>query len=418
MIRLKNSTCRGGAGLVLRVLCLGSLSLITVCATLPAPAQTLTTLHSFTGQMDGASPQGLVAVDRAGNVYGSAQYGGSHFGGTVFRASNRNGAWTFTPLYSFQRAQDGSDPWAGVTLGPDGALYGTTLYGGGNGCTENMGCGTVFRLTPPPTFCRMVLCPWDETVIYHTVNPSDPNTFFGGVILDSAGDIYGMSQAGGNGTCFGNGCGTVYKLTPSGGSYTLNVIYNFQGGNDGAAPLSNELTMDAAGNLYGAATYGGQFGYGTVFKLVHSAGGYTFQLLYTFTNGADGTSPQGSVVLDSAGNLYGSSGDGGGIFQITPSGTFTVIDTQAASLQSPISIDAAGNIYGTTYALGSHDDGSVFKLSYSNGVWTHTILHSFNGLDGALPLSGVGFDASGNLYGTATIGGGPAGDGTLWQLTP
>ncbi len=416
MIRLKDSTCRGTTP-VLWTLSLCALLLIAMCATLPAQAQTLTTLHTFTGQMDGAAPQGLVAIDHTGNVYGSAPEGGSHGGGAVFRSSYRNGARTFTPLYDFQRGQDGSDPEAGVTLGPDGALYGTTLFGGGSGCTENMGCGTVFKLTPPTTFCRMVLCSWDETVIYHDVDPSDPCCFFGGVIVDNAGNIYGMSQGGGNGNCFGMGCGTVYKLTPSGGNYTLSVIYNFQGGNDGAAPLGN-LTMDAAGNLYGTATYGGQFGYGTVFKLVHSAGGYTFQLLYTFTDGSDGVMPQGNVVLDSAGNLYGASGDGGGIFQITPFGTYTLIDPILGGLQSPINIDAAGVIYGTTYAGGTRDDGTIFKLGYSNGVWTHTTLHSFGGNDGALPLSGVGFDASGNLYGTTTYAGGPADDGTLWQLTP
>ena len=183
-----------------------------------------------------------------------------------------------------------------------------------------------------------------------------------------------------------------HKLTPSGGSYTPSVLYSFQGGNDGAAPLGNELAMDAAGNLYGAATYGGQFGYGTVFKLVHSAGGYTFQLLYTFTNGADGSAPQGSVVLDSAGNLYGSSGDGGGIFQITPSGTYTLIDPILGGLTSPITIDSSGTIYGTNYSGGTRGDGSIFKLAFANGVWTETTLHSFGGNDGALPLGGRDYE--------------------------
>lgn len=414
MIRFTNSACRGGLGAGFALLCLSFIAGIT---TLPAQAQTLTTLHKFTGQMDGAGPQGLVAVDRAANVYGSAPGGGSHGGGAVFRASNRNGAWTFTPLYDFQRGQDGSGPQAGVTLGPDGVIYGTTWFGGGTGCGQNSGCGTVFKLTPPPTFCRMVLCPWTETVLYRATSPSDPCCFVGGVILDNAGNIYGMSSGGGSGNCFGKGCGAVYKLTASGGSYTPSVIYNFQGGNDGAAPYGN-LAIDAAGNLYGTATYGGQFGFGTVFKLVRSAGGYTFQLLYTFTDGTDGAMPQGNVVLDSAGNLYGGSGDGGGIFQITSSGTYTLIDPIPGGIQSPITIDAAGVIYGTTFAGGTRGDGTIFKLTYSNGVWTHTILHSFDVVDGALPLSGVGFDAGGNLYGTSTSGGEPANDGTLWQLTP
>ena len=398
-----------------------ALLLIAVPDASGAQAQTLTTLHTFTGGMDGGSPTGLVAVDRAANVYGSAPFGARlscvDGCGAVFRASYRNGTYTFSPLYDFQGGQDGDEPWAGVTLGPDGALYGTTWFGGGSACgSQNMGCGTVFKLTPPASFCRMVLCPWTETVLYRAAGPSDPSIFIGGVILDNAGNIYGMSFGGGTGNCFGAGCGTVYKLTPSGGSYTPSVLYSFQGGNDGAAPAGN-LAMDAAGNLYGAATYGGHLGFGTVFKLVHSAGGYTFQLLYTFTDGADGSAPQGSVVLDSAGNLYGSSGDGGGIFQITPSGTYTLIDPLFGE-QAPITIDAAGVLYGTDFGGGTHGDGAIFKLAYSNGVWTHTTLHSFGGTDGALPLSGVGFDSSGNLYGTTTYAGGPAGQGTLWQLTP
>jgi uncharacterized repeat protein (TIGR03803 family) len=381
----------------------------------PAQAQTLNVLHTFTAQRDGSSPQGLVAVYRVGNVYGSAPYGAERGGGcssgcgAVFRASFKNGAWTFTPIYDFMGGNDGDGPLAGVTLGPDGALYGTTLFGGGTGC--NNGCGTVFKLTPGASFCRMVLCPWTETVIYRANSPTDPGILVGGVIVDNAGNVYGMSAGGGTGS------GTVYKLTPAGGNnYSLSLLYTFPNVNDGANPLGN-LAMDAAGNLYGTATYGGADGFGTVFKLVRSASGYTFQLLYTFTGGADGAMPQGNVVLDSAGNLYGASGEGGGIFQITPSGIFTVIDTSASFLQSPITIDAAGNIYGTTYSGGSHDAGSAFRLSYSNGTWTHTVLHSFgSGSDGALPLSGVGFDANGNLYGTTTFGGSNNGDGTLWQI--
>src|ERR1700758_2593423 len=124
MTRLTNSTRRDGllAGQVF--LCL---SLIAVFPTLPAQAQTLTTLHTFAGQMDGGAPEGLVAVDRAANVYGSSPDGGSYRGGAVFRAGSKNGSWTLTPIYDFHRGQDGSDPLAGVTLGPDGAIYGTTL---------------------------------------------------------------------------------------------------------------------------------------------------------------------------------------------------------------------------------------------------------------------------------------------------
>jgi uncharacterized repeat protein (TIGR03803 family) len=386
-----------------------------------AQAQTGQILHSFRGgPSDGSSPEGLIAVDSAGNVYGSTPFGGNGGGpcapldgcGMVFRALNRNGSFIYTPLYLFHGGNDGGQPLAGVTLGPDGTVYGTTLFGGGNGCGGN-GCGTVFRLTPPPTFCRMVLCGWDETVIYRYTGGSGPFNFFGGVVVDAGGNVYGASFNGGN---FGGGA--VYKLSPAGGgNYTETTLYSFTGAHDGAEP-AGDLAMDAAGNIYGTAEYGGPDGFGTVFKLVREAEGYSFQLLYAFTNGADGNSPQGSVVLDSAGNLYGTSGNGGGVFQITPSGVYSLIDPILGGLQAPISIDSAGNIYSTTYGGGQNDDGSVFEDTYSSGTWTHHVIFSFGGGFGGLPLSDVGFDSSGNMYVTSTFGGQGGAQGTLVQITP
>ena len=375
----------------------------------PAQAQTGHVLHDFTGGNDGSEPMGLVAVDQAGNVYGSTPYGGGNLNGDctsgcgmVFRALKRNGAFTYAPLYFFH-GTDGDQPFAGVTIGPDGAVYGTTLTGGTGGD------GTVFRLTPPPTFCRMVLCSWDETVIYNP-SGSDPGFLFAGVVFDNAGNIYGESFSGG-----AFGMGAVYKLSPAGGgTYTETTLYSFTGGDDGGNSMT-DVAIDAAGDVYGATTFGGANSRGTVFKLVHEAGGYTFQLLHTFTGGSDGGMPEGSVVLDSAGNLYGGSSFGG-IFQITPSGTFTIIDTIATGLQSPINIDAAGNIYGTTYGGGQNDDGSAFKDTYSNGTWTHNVVFSFGGQFGGLPLSDVGLDSSGNMYVTATFGG--ESQGTLVQVVP
>ncbi len=398
-----------------------SMSIILLTTAVGAPfaeAQTLTVLHQFSGgSNDGSKAMGSVAVDRASNVYGSTFDGGNHSGfcatlgscGMVFRAQNRNGAFTYTPLYFFH-GNDGAQPSGGVTLGPDGALYGTTSLGGNSSC-GNDGCGVVFKLRPPPSFCRMVFCDWDETVIYSNPGGNGPATLYAGVLLDAVGNIYSTSFFGGE---FGSGA--VYKLSPSGGNYTETNLYSFTGGSDGALSMT-AVAMDAAGNIYGATTQGGVHGFGTVFRLVREADGYTFQLLYTFTGGSDGASPEGNVVLDAAGNLYGATSLGGGIFQITPSGAFTVVDTQASFLSSPLTIDSLGNIYSTTYGGGSHDDGSVFELSNVDGTWTHTVLYSFTGRsDGALPLSGVGLDAGGNLYGSSTSAG-TYGDGTLWQLT-
>jgi uncharacterized repeat protein (TIGR03803 family) len=392
-----------------------SLSLLVLAATLvvttASQAQTGHVLHDFTGNNDGSIPEGLVTVDQTGNVYGSTQAGGipglcEGFGGCgmVFRAAKRHGAFTYAPLYFFH-GNDGAQPFSGVIIGPDGAIYGTTFFGGNPSCGD---CGVVFKLTPPPTFCRMVLCGWDETLIYSPSGGSDPAGLAAGIVFDNAGNIYGASFSGG---AFGSGA--VYKLSPSGGTYTETTLYSFTGGDDGANSMTN-VALDAAGDIYGATTFGGANGHGTVFKLVHEAGGYTFQLLHTFSGQSDLGMPSGSVVLDSAGNLYGAGYSG--IFQITPSGTYTLIDTQALGLQSPINIDAVGNIYGTTYGGGQYGNGSAFKDTYSNGTWTHNVVFSFDGQFGGLPLSDVGLDSSGNMYVTATFGG--QSQGTLVQVTP
>lgn len=398
----------------------GSMLLVGALATAAAQAQTITTLHDFTGGPDGSGPQAGVALDRAGNVYGVTPYGGSRMGdcvalggcGVVYRAAPRNGAWTFTPLHIFRGGDDGAEPWSTVTVGPDGALYGTTLIGGGPGCSNS--CGTVFRLAPSAQFCHMALCPWTETIIYRFAN--DPNGLglpFAGVIFDAAGNLYGIT--GGS----ANGGGAVFKLTPTGGSWTLSVLYNLQSATDGTLSMGT-LAMDAAGNLYGTTTFGGANGDGTVFELVRSGAGYTFNLLYTFTGRNDGGDPEAGVVLDAAGNIFGDTAYGGGVFELTRSGSgwnYSVIVPFLGGVEPPISLDSAGNIYGTGNADGSHGLGSVFKLTYSNGVWTHNIIYSFGGGDdGVLPLSSVAFDSNGNMYGTTNYGG--SGHGTVWQLTP
>ena len=390
-----------------------------VAAVPAAQSQTITVLHYFLGGQDGGIPQTGVTLDRAGNVYGTTPVGGYQGGvcggqggcGMVYRSTFKNGAWIYTPLYFFQGGNDGMAPQVSVTVGPQGALYGTTLFGGGTGCGQGFGCGTIFKLTPPPTFCHSVLCTWTETVLYRFTGAlGDPTSPFGGVIFDAAGNLYGMAG------------GVVYKLSPSGGSWVLSTLYTFQGTTDGDFPFGN-LAMDAAGNLYGTAAFGGAHGDGTVFRLVRSAGGYSFELLYTFTGGSDGGNPEAGVVLDSAGNIFGdTSYFTGGVFELSPAGgswNFSAIDPIEGGLNAPVNLDSAGNIYSTNYSDGAHHEGSVFKLTHSQSGWTHTIIHSFDGADdGALPLSNVVFDASGNMYGTTTSGGRGRGDGTVWQLTP
>jgi len=391
---------------------------LTVAATQSMQAQTFTNLHSFTNGGDGNSLFAGPTMDGAGNIYGVTLYGGDGHDGTAFKLTKRNGSWTLDTLHAFTGGSDGNAPFANVTVGPDGNVYGTTIFGGG-GC-QNDGCGTVFKLTPPARVCTHALCPWTETVIYR-FSESDTGLSipYGGVTFDSAGNLYGTTAAGGTGACNGVGCGAVYKLTPSGGTWIVSVIYNFTGFEDGGFPMAT-MTIDQAGNLYGT-TY-----YGSVFELVRSGAGWSENTLYTFHNGADGGAPQAGVVFDNAGNLYGATTMvnggpvGGVVYKLTHSSdgwAYSVLYTydNSGGLYGNVAIDSAGNIYGTALTGGIYQGGSVFKLTDSGGVWSLTDLHDFQG-DG-WPEGNVLLDASGNLYGTA-IGGGEYGWGAVWEIQP
>lgn len=390
---------------------------LVVAAAQAAQAQTFTNLHSFTNSGDGNSPFAGPTMDGAGNIYGVTLYGGAGFG-TAFKLTKRNGNWTLNTLHTFTGGSDGNAPFANVTIGPDGNVYGTTIFGGG-GC-QNEGCGTVFKLTPPTRVCTRTLCPWTETVIYRfSASDTGLSIPYGGVTFDSAGNLYGTTAAGGTFPCNGQGCGVVYKLTPSGGTWTESVIYNFTGYEDGGFPTAT-MTIDQAGNLYGT-TY-----YGSVFELVRSGAGWSEKTLYTFHDGADGGYPQAGVVFDNAGNLYGATtmvngnNPGGVIYKLTPSSngwTFSVVYTytETSGVYGNVAVDAAGNIYGAALTGGIYQGGSVFKLTNSGGVWNLTDLHDFQG-DG-WPEGNVLLDASGNLYGTA-IGGGLYGWGAVWEIQP
>ncbi len=210
-----------------RAILAGAMLLFTVGQ--PMHAQTWTWLHSFTGP-DGSAPQAGVTMDAAGNLYGTTSEGGAHNQGTVFKLTRRGSSWTLTTLYSFS-GPDGSAPYARVLLGPDGSLYGTTYYGG------SAGYGTVYRLQPPAGFCRSVQCSWTETVLYSFQGGGGGEyPVYGDLAFDQEGNIYGTAAGGsGGGNCQG-GCGVVYKLTRSGGSWTFGVLYPFQGGDDGLDP--------------------------------------------------------------------------------------------------------------------------------------------------------------------------------------
>jgi uncharacterized repeat protein (TIGR03803 family) len=353
-------------------------------------------LHNFTGGADGGfSPAGLIR-DSAGNLYGTTPWCGTAGWGVVYKLDT---AGQETVLYSFTGGADGRNPWGGVIRDSAGNLYGTTLYGG------TAGWGVVYKLDTAG----------HETVLYSFTGGADGGNPYAGVIRDSAGNLYGTTSAGGTA-----GWGVVYKLDSAGHETTL---YTFAGGADGGQPQAGVI-RDSAGNLYGATVNGGPANAGVVYKL-DTAGQKT--ALYSFTGGADGRDPSAGVIRDSAGNLYGTTSAGGAakaggnagvVFRVDTAGNETVLYsfTGGADGGSPyggVIRDSAGNLYGTTNWYGTAYEGVVYKLDTSGN---ETVLYGFPGAaDGNTPHAGVIRDSSGNLYGT-TLYGGTTGTGVVYKL--
>ena len=412
------------AAAVLAIVVLFSLMLIL---TQSAPAQTFTVLHNFTGGLDGRNPYAGLTMDAAGNLYGTTCGAvcatGESNAGTVFRLSKRGPSWLFIPLYTFRGGNDGAGPAARVIVEPNGSLSGTTMYGGGSGCGGS-GCGTVFNLKPPPSVPPNVFGAWTETVLYSFQGGSDgAYPGFGDLVFDPSGNIYGTTGNGGNANA-----GMVFQLTPSGGGWRENVLYTFTGGYDGNGPLGGVI-LGSAGNLYGTTFQGGDgsclYGpCGTVFELTPSGSGYIETVLHNFQGGSDGSNPIGGVAQGNYGTIGTTSigGTNGG-------GTAFILNSQMFLYSFP------GNNYtlpwpgpwsnlvygaigpsGTTYADGAHQYGSVFYM-YGCAGWDAVTLHDFTGgLDGAYPVSSLLFDANGNIFGT-TSEGGAYGFGVVLEIT-
>ncbi len=381
------------------------LILLTTCV---LRAQTYTAIHNFTDGLDGGMPWAGLVMDRSGNLYGTTTQGGTGFG-TVFKLSPSGSSWIYSVLYTFQGGNDGYTPYATLTIGPDGALYGTTYFGGGNGCFGS-GCGTVFRVSPAPSRCHAVVCPWIETVLYRFTGGADgAQPYFGALVFDAAGNLYGTASAGGQltGNCSTDyGCGVVFKLTHVSGTWTESVLHTFTAGDDGIFPASG-VVFDNAGNLYGTTVVGGTGVVGTVYELAHSGSSWTESILYNFVGPA--MQPYGGVSFDSHGNLFGTTyygSTGGTVYELSPSNggwTFSTLVNLASLQQGPltgVTIDSAGNLYGA-----APGDEAIYKVTQENGGWTYSALHSFTGPDGATPIGLPIVDAMGNVYGTTEEGG-------------
>jgi uncharacterized repeat protein (TIGR03803 family) len=393
-----------------------------------AQARTENVLYAFQGGSDGAGPYGGVIFDAAGNLYGTTAAGGASpcddGCGTVFELSPAaGGGWTETVIHTFGIGTDGIQPEGALVFDAAGNLYGTTLAGG------TTGLGTVFELSPDGAGG------WNEQVLYNFDNShgSEP---IGSLVMDVQGNLYGSAPAGGR-----ESGGAVFELTPGeNGAWTKRNLYNFRGGTDGRYPWGN-LIFDSVGNLYGATDGGGEYEGGTVYELVPpiSGGGWTKRTLHNFGKGKDGLQPAQGLVLDAAGNLYGATFIGGSegngtIFELVPgvSGTFTyrLLHSFSASRngigpEGDLILDSEGNLYGTTYEGGSSGCiragcGTAFRLSnITGGTWEETVWDLFSAhLDGGYPAAPLVFDSIGNLYGTTGGGSGiGAYYGAVFEIT-
>lgn len=403
-----------------------AMAIVLAFAAAAAHAQTFSVIHTFTGGGDGASPVTGLTMDAAENLYGTASNGGTINAscpsgcGTLFKLKRSGSGWILAPFYRFTGGEnDGGNPAGRVSIAHDGTLYGSTGAGGGNGCSFGRGCGTVFHLTPPPTAPGTALASWNVRLL-HQFTGDDGSAPQGDLTFDRSGNIYGTTLTGGP-----NGHGAVYELSPSGVGWVETVLYSVSGGDSGYTNPSGGVIFDGSGNLYGVLFDGGVFplDYGAVYQLSPSASGWIPNILVSF---GDFGNPIGGLILDTAGNLYGTTSvghdleqGGGRVFEMTPANggwnfgwLYQFLGNGGLSPNGPqdkLVMDAAGNLYGTESAAGSNgynQYGSVFKLTHTNGGWIYTSLHDFTGgTDGRNPISNLVFDANGNLYGTTSAGG-------------
>ena len=356
-------------------------------------AQTENALYTFTGGTDGAVPQGNLIADANGNYYGAnvlgGQFGGNCFSfgcGNVFELSpNGSGGWTETVLYTFTGGSDGAGPEAGLAFDSHGNLFGTTVDGGYLG---NSDCGLI-----------------------------------------------------------GPGCGVVFELSPNGdGTWTESVVYTFRGGQDGFLPQT-AVGFDASGNLYGTADLGGSKQVGTIFELSpNGSGGWTYNRIHSFTNGKDGGRPVAGFLVDSKGDLFVTTTQGGNLkagckasgcgalFEMSPNGSGGWIPHvlhdftghQDGAIPVGISMDANGNLFGVAQN-GGNDTlctnlgefpgcGVVYEVMATSGGWKGQVIYTFTGqADGANPDAALAFDATGNVYGTSNKG--YANSGAVFKLS-
>jgi len=360
-----------------------------------------TVIYAFPGIADGQYPYNSgVSLGSDGRLYGATFYGGQHGAGVLYQLDG-NGCERVLYAFDLSSANGYGQPIGNVIRDAAGNFYGTTFIGQAN---MGYGSGVVYKVNAYG----------HATVLHNFTGGADGGNPYGGVILDSKGNVYGTASGGG-----AAGDGVVFKIDTSGKE---TVLYSFTGGSDGGSPLGS-IISDSAGNLYGTTNGGGASGAGVVFK-VDRSGNET--VLYSFSGGADGGYPLAGLIRDPAGNLYGTSSGGGAagagvVFKIDPSGDEEVLYafTGGADGGYPLWVvlarDSAGNLYGTTSSGGTANEGVLFKIDKSGN---ESVLHSFTGgADGGTPYAGVILGPEKQLYG-ATAFGGQANVGVVFEIKP
>ena len=388
----------------------------------PAAAAQEQVIHSFRlDGTDGTFPNRDLLADTAGNLYGTTVDGGSQRAGTVFQLSPKaGGGWTEQILYSFQGGADGSDPSSGLIADSAGNLYGETGGGGSNFF------GTVYKLTRSGSN-------WIKSTLFSFLDATTGFGPSGGLAFDSQGDLYGTTSQGG----VPFGLGTVFQLTSDGhGNWSEHVILGFGAHRDGGGPVSG-VTLDPHGNLFVVTPIG--YAQGVISKLApQPSGKWKESVLHRFGGTKDGAFPGGGLILDAAGNLYGTahsggSGGNGTIYKLAPRAKgwkFSVLyaftgGQDGAGPNGTLAFDFSGNLLGTTTQGGGNGCdfgngcGTIFKLSpTAKGPWQETVLHQFqaDGKDGLNP-QGALVSSQGKWYGT-TFTGGASQSGAVFEITP
>ena len=401
-----------------KALAMWAVTLMLVTGAWASSESILYNFNSYSG--DGYYGLAGLVADKSGNLYGTTYQGGAGYGG-VYQLVNSGGTWKESLIHTFTGGTtDGEYPQqAPLVFDKAGNLYGVTYQGG------LYGYGIVFELS-------LSGGTWKETILHNFAGyPKDGTYPVGGLSIDAAGNMYGTTYQGGS-----HNYGSVFQMVLSKGKWTQKVIHSFAAGNSGDYPVGG-ITVGKNGYFYGATIYGGTtYNDGTVYRLFQARGAWVAQTVYLFSGGSNGTNPYSGLTMDTAGNLYGTTEYGGA----TKVGTVYKLKLGSNNKYShsvlysfkggntdgsypyyaPVTLDSKGNIYGTTYEGGSqYNEGTVYELKLVSGKYKESVLHPFEDTssnDGYYPRSGL-LLLNGKLIG-ATYAGGADGGGVVFEVTP